>query len=161
MGEDRRHGGREAEAVGDHVLVACFAEFVPVEPVPVKDVADERLGRGNQCVGFLQRRAGGEPPSGRDVLLDAQVVGGVILLHHHVPVRAGEVERIAGVFLEEAEILPHCRRDIFPDRRLVIPPPLGVQVAVAHGIECCVPRQIGRLLGRIVWRGSGRLAGER
>ena len=71
------------------------------------------------------------------------VVGRVVLLHHAVAVGAAEVEDVVRVLLDQREVLAHRLREVLPDRRRVVPAPLGVEVRVADDVQRRVLREVG------------------
>src|SRR3712207_1752830 len=59
---------------------------------------------------LLHRGAGREPAPRGDVTFQPRVVLGPVLLHHPVAVRAGEVEEVVRVLLEEREVVAQDRK---------------------------------------------------
>ena len=156
VGPDGGHAGREAEAVREDVIPALLAELGPEVVVAVQDLADHGLGGGHVHVPLVHGRAGHAPAAVPDVSLHLLVQLGVVFLHHGVPHRTREVEHVARVLLEEPEVIHQGLLDVLLDGHRVVPPPLGIQVGIAHGVQRLALREV-RL--RFVVRG-GQGGGE-
>ncbi len=107
--------GREAEAVGEHVFVAGDAKFFAKVMIAIEHVAHERLGGGDVVISLVDAGAAGEPAAGGDVFFELFVFGRVILLHHFVAARAGEIEDVVGVFIEQSEVVVQGIGEVFAD----------------------------------------------
>src|SRR5437868_15074279 len=83
-----------------------------------------------------------EPAPRCDVMLQGYVVGRIVLLHQAVPIGAAEIENVVRILLEEREIVPHRFREILPNNLRVLPPPLRVEMRVAHDVKRGLLREI-------------------
>src|SRR5262249_5908169 len=73
--------------------------------VPESPWADGAPPGGRFPAPLSPRGPGGKPAPRRDILLQLAEVRRVVLLHHAITVRAGEIEDVVRVFLEQIKIL--------------------------------------------------------
>ncbi len=132
--EDAGQRGREAEAVGQHVLFAALAEGLAEVLVAVEDLANDGFGTGGVDVAFLDGGACGKPPTLRNVGFHAREVGREVLLHEAVTVGAREVEGVVRVLIEEAEVVFHGVTQILVDHLGILPAPLGIEMGIPDGV---------------------------
>ena len=154
VGENRGKRGRKAEAVRKHVLVAFRAELAAEELVAVHYLPDQRLRRGTINIALLNRRASRKPLALLDIAFEPGVLLGIILLHELVAVRAGPVEDIFRMLLENGEVFAQRVWDKFVNDLRVIPAPFSIQVRVADQVQNMLLRQVHGCWGRN--GGSGR-----
>ena len=138
---------RKAEAVRKHVVFAGLAKLTPIKLIAVEDLAKNRFGAGQIDVVLFDGRSGWIPAAFGDVLLEARVVGGIVLLHEPVAVGPGPVEDVMRILVDVVEVEPHRLQQVFADGLRELPAPLRVEMRVGHDIERGLPGDVRRLHG--------------
>ena len=100
MVQDAGQRSWKSEAVGEHVLLAGYAELAAEEIIPVQYLADDGFGVRRVHVAFLHRGACRKPTTCSYILLQSLEVRGEVLLHEPVAVGSGEIEDIVRVLIE-------------------------------------------------------------
>ena len=134
MRENAGQGSREAEAIGQHVLIAGDAELFAKPIVAVENLPNDRFGVRRIYVAFFHRRAGGKPATHRDVKLQAVEIYRVVLLHQAITICAGEVEDVVRIFFEQREIVPHRLGEILLNHLRIFPAPFSVEMRVTDDV---------------------------
>ena len=144
MGDQRGKRGGEPETVGQREVERFDAELPAGEVGSVEKVAQVGFGTGIHHVHFVDRRPVDDPASFGDVFFHPLVPLRVILLHHRIASRSGEVEQVFRVFVQQGESLVERPFQVGVDGGGVVPLPLGVQMGVGDQVEGFLFREVGR-----------------
>ena len=134
MMQNAGQGSGKSKAVRQHILITRNTEVAPEIIISIEDLANDRLGIRGIHVTLFHRRARGKPPAGRYILFQFFIVRREVFFHQAIAVRAGKVENIVRILLEEREVIAHRLTEILLDGLRVLPPPLCIEVRVAHCI---------------------------
>ncbi|MCZ7650749.1 MAG: hypothetical protein M5U13_06120 [Thermoanaerobaculia bacterium] len=135
VGGNRRQVEGEAEAVGQEEVARAPAERLLEEALAVEDLADERLGRGQDAVHRLPARPGRVPATGRHGLGDLREELRMVLPEQPVPVRPFEAQRERRKRAERLPVLADGAGQEVADRARESPPPLAVEVGDGDDVE--------------------------
>ena len=130
MSGERRQSVTEAEAVGQHdVVAAVYSKLL------FKEYAHYRFSRRHHYVVGIDRATRHVPASGFDISLQFGIIFGIIFLHPAIAYRALKVQMEGRIFIKQFEVIRHGFLHIFPDGSLYIPVPLRVKMGIGYEEE--------------------------